>query len=636
MSKRFISQDVRRSVRARGGEGEVASKLAQLRELMSKEDVDALIIPTDDPHQSEYVAAYYARREFISGFTGTAGTVVVTRDQAFLWTDGRYFLQAEQQLCEGWTLMRAGLPNTPDFPDFLASSLGAGACVGVDPNTLSAQAAEALIDTLEATSVKLKSLNNNLIDLVWGDARPPPPSAPLRAHPLHHAGVSAPQKLGALRAEMAGRGCAALVVSTLDQVAWLFNIRGGDIEFNPVPLCYALVEADRATLYVDDEKVNADVARYLADAGVAVRPYDLKAVQSDMTQGLARAEEGMGVWVGADVSSLAVLQACHNATKEVNKNEKAKSKARSKKTKKGSSTAASQTRFVERVVLTDSTPLADFKAVKNPAELQGMAEAHFRDGAAMASFFNWIERAVVAGEPVTEFGIGEKLIELRGAQEGFSEESFSTIAGSGPNGAVIHYRAEQETCRAVTDKELVLLDSGGQYDCGTTDTTRTFHLGSPSDHQRRCYTRVLQGNIAITTATFPAGTPGFLLDPLARLALWSEGLDYRHGTGHGVGACLNVHEGPHSISPRYNNMTPLRSGMIVSNEPGYYEDGAFGIRIEHLLVVEEKKTPNRFGGVDYLGFRPLTHIPIQSKMMMPELLSPAEVAWIDSYHAQVW
>uniref|UniRef100_A0A7S0MU40 DNA damage-binding protein 1 n=1 Tax=Pyramimonas obovata TaxID=1411642 RepID=A0A7S0MU40_9CHLO len=348
------------------------------------------------------------------------------------------------------------------------------------------------------------------------------------------------------------------------------------------------------------------------------------------------------VVVGADhaCASTAEAEAAHAAAKAAAKEAKkaieAKAKAKAKKAgkKKAGVEAAAESAPVG--VFESKTPLGLAKALKNEAELAGMREAHLRDSAAMAQFFAWLEAEVAAGRSVTEAEVGLKLIEVRGQQEGFIEESFPTIAGAGPNGAIIHYRAIAGADRSISADTMLLLDSGAQYDCGTTDVTRTMHLGEPSDHQCEAYTRVLQGNIGLDQAVFPSGLPGFMLDSFARKALWQAGLDYRHGTGHGVGAGLNVHEGPQGISPRYNNTQEMLAGMIVSNEPGYYEDGSFGIRIENLLVVSEQSTANNFGGVDFLGFNALTLIPIQAKMIKPELLAPAEVDWINAYHAKVW
>jgi len=617
-----------------GGDERLAAFREKMAAAQNGKGVDAYIIPSDDPHGSEYVAECYARREFISQFTGSAGTAVVTKTQALLWTDGRYFLQAEKELGPEWTLMRAGLPNTPDYADYLASELEKGARVGIDPNTIASGAALELKATLEEKKMALAPLEENLVDAVWGSDRPPFPDAPLRVHPLQFAGVSVADKLATLRQAMAKEGCSAMMVSSLDEIAWLLNVRGGDIAHCPVTLAFAVVEMDKATLYTDQDKVTPEVAAHLAEAKVSCRPYDLKAARIDATEAL-KAAGGM-VWVDPDKSSLAVMDAAKAAAKEAKKAIEAKAKAKAKKAgkKKAGVEAAAESAPVG--VFESKTPLGLAKALKNEAELAGMREAHLRDSAAMAQFFAWLEAEVAAGRSVTEAEVGLKLIEVRGQQEGFIEESFPTIAGAGPNGAIIHYRAIAGADRSISADTMLLLDSGAQYDCGTTDVTRTMHLGEPSDHQCEAYTRVLQGNIGLDQAVFPSGLPGFMLDSFARKALWQAGLDYRHGTGHGVGAGLNVHEGPQGISPRYNNTQEMLAGMIVSNEPGYYEDGSFGIRIENLLVVSEQSTANNFGGVDFLGFNALTLIPIQAKMIKPELLAPAEVDWINAYHAKVW
>jgi len=305
---------------------------------------------------------------------------------------------------------------------------------------------------------------------------------------------------------------------------------------------------------------------------------------------------------------------------------------------RGASPAAAAAAAAPQLMVEASSPISMAKAVKNAAELGGFREAHLRDAAALAAFFAWLEAAVAAGEPVTEASLAAHLESLRAQQQGFIEPSFPTIAGAGPNGAIIHYRPVEGACASVGAGTLLLLDSGGQYDCGTTDVTRTVFLGpgEPRADQRDAFTRVLQGHIALDSAVFPEGTPGFVLDAFARRPLWQSGLDYRHGTGHGVGAALNVHEGPHGIAPRYGNTTGLVAGMIVSNEPGFYADGQWGIRIENLVALREEPTPFRFGGNSFLGFERLTQVPIQRKMLARELLSPAELAWIDAYHADVW
>ncbi len=497
----------------------------------------------------------------------------------------------------------------------------------------SAASARTLRTTLAGGGHKLLPLADNLVDRVWGAEQPAPPRAPMRVHALRWAGVSVVDKLAAVRAEMGKAGADVLVVAQLDEAAWLLNVRGADVDFNPVTLAYVLVHADAAAgaaLYCDPAKVTAAVAEQLAGAQVTVRPY--ASVAEDLR---AAAAAGRRVWADPAKVSLALFDAVEDASGDAAGRAKARRRGEKKPASPSSAPAAAPRPLP---VLEGASPIAMAKAIKNAAELEGMREAHLRDAAALAAFFAWLEAAIAAGTPLTEASAAAHLASLRGAQEGFLEPSFPTIAGVGPNGAVIHYRPVEGQCAALSAGGLLLLDSGGQYDCGTTDVTRTVHLGGgePSAAQRDAFTRVLQGHIALDTAVFPEGTPGFVLDAFARRPLWAAGLDYRHGTGHGVGAALNVHEGPHGISPRFGNTTGLVAGMVVSNEPGYYQDGAWGIRIENLVAIREAPTASRFGGVTFLGFERLTLVPIQAKMLSPALLSAAELAWLDEYHAQVW
>jgi Xaa-Pro aminopeptidase len=503
----------------------------------------------------------------------------------------------------------------------------------------SAASARTLRTTLAGGGHKLVSLPDNLVDRVWADARPAPPRSPMRVHALRWAGVSVVDKLASVRAEMSKAGADVLVVAQLDEVAWLLNVRGADVDYNPVTLAYALVHADgAAALYCDASKVTPDVAAQLAAAHVTVRPY--VAAAEDLR---AAAAAGRRVWADPAKVSLALFDAVDDAAGEgavAARAAKARRRGDSNSGKKAASPPPSAPGAAARPppLLESASPIAMAKAVKNGAELEGMREAHLRDAVALATFFAWLEASLADGAALTEASAAAHLTSLRAAQEGFVEPSFPTIAGCGPNGAVIHYRPLEGLCAALSPGSLLLLDSGGQYDCGTTDVTRTVHLGhgEPSAAQRDAFTRVLQGHIALDTAVFPEGTPGFVLDAFARRPLWAAGLDYRHGTGHGVGAALNVHEGPHGISPRFGNLTGLVAGMVVSNEPGMYFDGAWGIRIENLLALREAPTASRFGGVTFLGFERLTLVPIQAKMLAHELLSAAELAWLDEYHAQVW
>jgi Xaa-Pro aminopeptidase len=390
----------------------------------------------------------------------------------------------------------------------------------------------------------------------------------------------------------------------------------------------AVRAADGAQLFIDAAKVGPDVAAHLAAAGVTQRPY------CDVSAALREAS-ALGRRVLADPAkvSLALFDAVEVAAGGAT-TPKGSKRAREPR----SSSAAAASVIAAPLLVEAASPIAMAKAVKNAAELAGFREAHLRDAAALANFFAWLDEAVAAGELVTEASLATKLESLRAQQPGFIEPSFPTIAGAGPNGAIIHYRPVEGACASVAAGTLLLLDSGGQYDCGTTDVTRTTFLGpgEPRADQRDAFTRVLQGHIALDSAIFPEGTPGFVLDAFARRALWQAGLDYRHGTGHGVGAALNVHEGPHGIAPRYGNTTGLVAGMIVSNEPGFYADGQWGIRIENLVALREEPTQFRFGGSTFLGFERLTLVPIQRKMLAMELLSVAEVSWLNTYHSQVW
>lgn len=589
-----------------------SSRLADLRRVLGQLGLDALIVPSDDPHLSEVPPACFARRAFVSGFTGSAGTAVVTATEARLWTDGRYFLQAERELPEGWKLMKAGLDGTPKVQDWLAAHLREGQKVGIDPAVHAASDAGDLHSTFAAKGLELCCLAQNPVDLVWSSERPPLPSAPVRVHPLSFAGVGVVDKLAAVRAEMQKKGASFLVVSALDEIAYLLNLRGGDVHCTPVVLAYVVVGLKSAVLFVDSAKFTSEIQQGLADAGVDLRPYEdalptvAKLGCSGGGLGLsveASSDEGLGkVWMHPGRTNYALRQAVGDQCSRVE----------------------------------EPSPIAEAKAIKNSAELEGMRAAHRRDGAALAGFFAWLERRCrVEAVKVTEVDVDEEVTRRRAAQWGYLENSFDTIAGYGANGAIIHYRASPATAAVLGTSSLFLLDSGGQYVDGTTDVTRTVHLGRPTPAEKECFTRVLKGHVALATAVFPPGTPGFVLDALARRPLWAAGLDYRHGTGHGVGAGLAVHEGPHGISTRYENKTPLKVGMIVSNEPGYYEDGKFGIRIENLLVIVERTTPHIFGGKSYLGFEPLTLVPIQRELVDVQLLTEEELAYINAYHVRV-
>lgn len=618
------------------------ARLAAFRSQLVANGLDAFVVPTADPHNSECPPPAFARRSFLSGFSGSAGTALVTATGAWLWTDGRYFLQASRELSPAWTLMRSGLGDTPTLAAHLDAVIPPGGVVGIDPLVHSIDGARELAEALagkgkggekdgavekaEGTAGhaparrRLHHVAVNPVDTVWGAARPALPTSKARVHHLKYAGVGVAEKLGRVREAMVeeggggdggGGGVDLHVVSMLDEVAWLTNIRGSDVPYTPTVLAYAAVGVESAVLYISPDKVGDEVASALRSSGVEVRPYD--AILVDVA---AAATARKRIWLDPVSTSVAVYDAAC-----------------------GNEAGVEGTPNKARVVL-KPTPISMFKAVKNEAEMSGMRAAHVRDSAALSSFLAWLSATLTAGtETVTELSASAKLDSYRKAQDGFLFPSFETISGVGPNGAVIHYSATKAgSTTPVTTAQMYLLDSGGQYVDGTTDVTRTSHFGTPSRHERACFTRVLQGHIALSSAVFPAGTTGLMLDGYARRPLWAAGLDYRHGTGHGVGAGLNVHEGPQSISPRPgSNKWGLVAGMVVSNEPGYYQEGegGFGIRIENLVEVVEVATKHRFGDGPYLGFKELTLVPVDRSLILTEMLSAEEVAWVDAYHARV-
>ncbi|XP_059645968.1 aminopeptidase P2 [Cornus florida] len=603
-------------------------KLTALRELFSKPGIgiDAYIIPSQDAHQSEFIAECYMRRPYISGFTGSAGTAVVTKDKAALWTDGRYFLQADKQLSSSWILMRAGNPGVPTTSEWLNDVLAPGCRIGIDPFLFSSDAAEELKEAISKKKHELVYLyNKNLVDEIWKEARPKPPNRPVRVHDIKYAGVDVASKLSYLRSELIDAGSSAIVISMLDEIAWLLNLRGNDVPHSPVVYAYLVVEINEAKLFIDNPKITPEVMAYLENAGIKLRPYE-----SILSEIESLAEKGSYVWLDTSSVNAAIVNTYESACDRYFGN------FENTRKNKTMSYDGSSSQSVGPTGIYRMSPISMAKAVKNDAELEGMCNSHLRDAAALAQFWAWLEEEIQKDVLLTEVEVADKLLEFRAKQAGFVDTSFDTISGSGANGAIIHYKPEPDSCSIVDAKKLFLLDSGAQYIDGTTDVTRTVHLSEPSAREKECFTRVLQGHIAVDQAVFPESTPGFVLDAFARSFLWKIGLDYRHGTGHGVGAALNVHEGPQSISYRFGNMTPLLKGMVVSNEPGYYEDHAFGIRIENLLYVKEIDTPNRFGGIGYLGFEKLTFVPIQTKLVDLSLLSVEEIEWLNSYHSEVW
>uniref|UniRef100_A0A8V0ZC96 Xaa-Pro aminopeptidase 1 n=1 Tax=Gallus gallus TaxID=9031 RepID=A0A8V0ZC96_CHICK len=556
--------------------------LKQLRQVMKspryvQEPVQAYIVPSGDAHQSEYIAPCDCRRAFISGFDGSAGTAIVTEQHAAMWTDGRYFLQAANQMDNNWTLMKMGLKDTPTQEDWLVSVLPEGSKVGVDPSIIPADQWKRMSKVLRSAGHDLVPVKENLIDTIWTD-RPQRPCKPLIVLDLSYTGVSWRDKIVALRSKMAERKVVWFVVTALDEVAWLFNLRGSDVEYNPVFFAYAVIGMNTIRLFIDgDRMMDPAVREHLQldstlepEFKIQVMPYrsiltELQAVGA----GLSPKEK---VWL-SDKASYALTEAIPKAYR----------------------------------YLTPYTPICIAKAVKNALETEGMRRAHIKDAVALCELFNWLEKEVPKGT-VTEIIAADKAEEFRSQQKDFVELSFATISSTGPNGAIIHYKD------------------------GTTDVTRTMHFGTPSAYEKECFTYVLKGHIAVSAAIFPNGTKGHLLDSFARSALWDCGLDYLHGTGHGVGSFLNVHEGPCGISYKTFADEPLEAGMIVSDEPGYYEDGSFGIRIENVVLVIPAETKYNFKNRGSLTFEPLTLVPIQTKMIDVSLLTQKECNWVNDYH----
>ncbi|NXJ63748.1 XPP1 aminopeptidase, partial [Rostratula benghalensis] len=581
--------------------------LKQLRQVMKspkyvQEPVQAYIVPSGDAHQSEYIAPCDCRRAFISGFDGSAGTAIITEQHAAMWTDGRYFLQAAHQMDNNWTLMKMGLKDTPTQEDWLVSVLPEGSKVGVDPFIIPADQWKRMSKALRSAGHDLVPVQENLIDTIWTDC-PQRPCKPLITLDLSYTGVSWRDKIAALRSKMAERKVLWFVVTALDEVAWLFNLRGSDVEYNPVFFAYAIIGMNTIRLFIDgDRMMDPAVREHLQldstlepEFKIQVLPYgsilsELQAVGA----GLSPKEK---VWL-SDKASYALTEAIPKAFR----------------------------------YLTPYTPICIAKAVKNSSETEGMRRAHIKDAVALCELFNWLEKEVVPKGTVTEIIAADKAEEFRSQQKDFVELSFATISSTGPNGAIIHYKPVPETNRTLSVNEIYLLDSGAQYKDGTTDVTRTMHFGTPSAYEKECFTYVLKGHIAVSAAIFPNGTKGHLLDSFARSALWDCGLDYLHGTGHGVGSFLNVHEGPCGISYKTFADEPLEAGMIVSDEPGYYEDGSFGIRIENVVLVIPAETKYNFKNRGSLTFEPLTLVPIQTKMIDVDLLTQKECNWVNDYH----
>lgn len=567
----------------------INNRIAALRAHIAQEQIQAFIIPSTDPHLSEYVAPHWQSREWISGFTGSAGTVVVTAKDAGLWTDSRYFLQAARQL-EGTciTLYKEMLPETPNIPEFLSAHLQEGDCVGIDGKMFSAEEVEHLQKELKKSGIRIKSIADPM-QLLWTD-RPAMPLAPAFVYDTKYAGMSFTEKLPAVRQAMEATGADSLLLSALDEIAWLLNIRGNDVHCNPVVVSYLLIEKDKVNYFVQPQKVTPELAEYFSANGISVHPY----------------EE-----IGHYLNSFNAHSILMNPAK--------------------TNYAIYSAIRPGCLIINGASPVALLKAIRNKQEIAGIHAAMQRDGVALVKFLKWLDEAVPAGKE-TEISVDKKLHTFRAAQPLYMGESFDTIAGYKEHGAIVHYEATPETDVTLKPEGFLLLDSGAQYLDGTTDITRTIALGPLTEEEKTDYTLILKGHIALAMAVFPEGTRGAQLDVLARMPIWKERMNYLHGTGHGVGHFLNVHEGPQSIRMNENPVA-LQPGMVTSNEPGVYKAGSHGIRTENL-VLTVPAGEGMFG--KYLKFETLTLCPICRKGIIKELLTAEEIGWLDDYHRTVY
>lgn len=581
---------MRQSFDVTGGATQARTNLPRLRDAMKAAGLDGVYIPHEDEYQNEYLPAANERLAWVTGFTGSAGAAIVLSDRAAVFVDGRYTLQAEDQV-PGELFERLGLPDPGPF-GWLADQSLQGLTLGYDPRLVSPNEARRLAEAAERAGARLKALDENPIDRAWTE-RPPQPLSPVIPHPLTHSGRESTDKRREIADGLARRGADATVLTSPASLAWLFNIRGGDVARSPLPLGRAILRRDTtATLFLDPRKTTDGLAAHLGET-VELRP--LEALEDALAE-----LGGQTVSLDPDLASAWFFDRLE---------------------------AAGAT------LLREPDPVALPRACKNATEIAGTVAAHRRDGVAVTRFLHWLATEAQSGK-VTEIDAALALEGFRDALDGVQDLSFDTISGAGPNGALPHYRVSTASNRRLAAGTLYLVDSGAQYLDGTTDVTRTVAIGPPSRDMQRHYTLVLKGHIALATVRFPSGITGTHLDPLARQFLWADGLDYDHGTGHGVGVYLGVHEGPQRISKGWSP-TALRPGMIVSNEPGYYRVGAYGIRIENLQYVTEPETPDG-GDRPMLGFEPLTLAPLARDLIDANLLTPSERAWIDAYHARVW
>ncbi|MDD2326904.1 MAG: aminopeptidase P family protein [bacterium] len=570
---------------------EITERVAAMRQFMAERNLDAFIIPSTDAHLSEYPPQHWESRKWISGFTGSAGTAVVTKEKAGIWTDSRYFLQAAEELKEtGFDLFKMGQPGCPDMTSWIMEQTGKGGRVGIDGLVYAASDAIALERRLEAKEIRLETSYDPFA--VIREDRPVLPTNKVFTLPEEITGESVTDKIARINGKLKEVDADGILIVTLDAVAWTFNLRGNDVAYNPVAVAYAYISEKETVLFIDPEKLTDEITATYLEQGIRITDYN------DIFGYVALLPEKSAICITGNKINYKLLQAIPPHCR----------------------------------IVDIPSPVDLMKSVKNETELKGFRNAMVKDGIALVKFHMWLEKAVPTGE-VTELTVEEKLREFRSEQDLYVGESFATIAGYAGNGAIIHYHASPESCLQIEPEGLLLIDSGAQFRDGTTDITRTIAVGKLTKQMKRDYTNVLKGHIALATVIFPAGTRGSQLDILARKALWEEKLTYWHGTGHGIGHFLNVHEGPQNIRLE-ENPTTLLPGMVTSNEPGLYRAGKYGIRTENLIVTQEFAKTEEFG--TFLNFETITLCPIDTRPIVRKMLTKRERKWLNRYHRMVY
>lgn len=580
----------------------IQERISQLRQVLKNNDISALIIPSADPHLSEYLPEYWQGRQWLSGFTGSVGTLVVTDDFAGLWADSRYWVQAAAQLEDTGITLQKLQPGSPNHAQWLAENLDAGDSVAIDGNVLSLAEQDRLLDAFdeaadsEEDGIRLIT-ELDLLGEIWQD-RPALPMAQLYAHDAQFVSQSAAEKLAEVRAQMQQIGATHHLISSLDDLAWLTNLRGSDVDYNPVFLAHMIITADKATLYIDSAKVGENIAKLLDDAGISVADYDqVQGALSELTP-----------------DDLLLLDPNKVAVGTLND-------------------LGDDIAMIEQIA-----PSSLLKSVKSKEDIEHVREAMRQDGAALCEFFSEFEARLNKGERLSELDVDSMLIDVRSKQPHYVSPSFPTIAGFNANGALPHYRATGDKFSYLEGDGLLLIDSGAQYQNGTTDITRVVGIGKVNEGQKRDFSLVLKAHIALAKACFPDGIASPLIDAICRAPLWQAQMDYGHGTGHGVGYFLNVHEGPQVIA--YSATTPperaMKVGMISSNEPGLYREGRWGVRIENLVINQPVPTPQETEFGHYLNFETVTLCPIDTRLVNPSLLTQDEIDWLNDYHSHVY